>query len=449
MSMHGLNTLSSFPKENDNKVAISDDLDDSSANEPRASSSKPNLQIFFITDNSATYHHVIGATWQMGPIPGQLPRQQVTWIIQKEHSTDSNPGPPDPASSKISDSHLEEFTDELALLDPFLSRNKDDNFDPEADLREIEYLLNRDSSTDSSPKTDIDIIDPILERFTNEPDLVYSFILGDDDDDLFDFKSDNEKLKKLLYGDLFDNTHSENEKDKDLKIESLNDDMDDDFFPLLPTSDSTQPEESSKSSEIATLLSFSFGNEDKVFNPCILILGGTQIFHKESKDKDLKVNSSTEALLILVENNFLSHSSDRSSDRELLFFLESTISHKESKDKDLKVNSSTEALLILVENNFLSYSSDRSSDRELLFFLESTVIDTLLSFSSGNKDKVFNPGILISKGVHSFTLGLTHRTYETFKIVNVHPNILNESPMKIFLFFCFYPKDKGTQGESS
>nr|GEU46692.1 Gag-Pol polyprotein [Tanacetum cinerariifolium] len=42
---------------------------------------------------------------------------------------------------KTSDSLLEEFADELALLDPFTPRNKDDNFDPEADLREIKYLI--------------------------------------------------------------------------------------------------------------------------------------------------------------------------------------------------------------------------------------------------------------------------------------------------------------------
>ncbi|GJR27908.1 reverse transcriptase domain-containing protein [Tanacetum coccineum] len=161
---------------------------------------------------------------------------------------------PSLTSSETGDSSLEEFTEELALLDPFLPGNKDDNFDPEADLRKIEYLLNRDPSTDSSPETDIDIIDPILERFIDEPALVYSFPPGDDDDDLFDFKSNNEKWKKLF--------------------------------------NSTLPEESSELSEIATLLSSPFGNEDKVFNPCILILGGTRIFHDESKDKDLKVNFS-------------------------------------------------------------------------------------------------------------------------------------------------------------
>ncbi|GKC75588.1 hypothetical protein Tco_1126362 [Tanacetum coccineum] len=161
--------------------------------------------------------------------------------------------------------------------------------------------------------------------------------------------------------------------------------------------DSTLLEESSKSSEIATLSSSPFVNEDKMFNPGILILGGTQIFNDESKDKDFKVNTSTEALLILEECNFLSI----------------------------------------------------SSDQELLSHFELSVTETLLSFSSENKDKVFNSGILTLKGVHSVTLELSHQTYETFKIVNVHPNIFNESSMKIFPFFCFCPKDKGIRGESS
>ncbi|GJV64680.1 reverse transcriptase domain-containing protein [Tanacetum coccineum] len=297
--------------------------------------------------------------------------------------SDSSPSSP---LVETSDSHLEEFADELALLDPFPQGNKDDNFDPEADLREIEYLMNQDSFTVSSPTTNIDISDPILDRFTDKPTLVYSSPLGDDDDDLFDFSSDNDEWKKLLYGDSYNDTYSKNDKTKDSKTKSLIDEANIVESTILPpyslTSDSTLPEELSESSEIATLLSFPFGNEDKVFNPGILILGETQIFNNKSKDKELKVNTSSEAFLILEERNFLSI----------------------------------------------------SSDRELLFFLELTVIETLLSFSSENDDKVFNPGILTSKGVHSFILGLSHRTYETFKIINVHPNILNEGPMKIF--FC-------------
>ncbi|GKC58079.1 hypothetical protein Tco_1085677 [Tanacetum coccineum] len=81
------------------------------------------------------------------------------------------------------DSLLEDFADELALRDPFPPGNEDDNFHPEADLRKIEYLLNREPLTESSPKSDIEIIDPILKRITDEPAHVYSFPPGDDDDD--------------------------------------------------------------------------------------------------------------------------------------------------------------------------------------------------------------------------------------------------------------------------
>ncbi|GJW11157.1 reverse transcriptase domain-containing protein [Tanacetum coccineum] len=106
---------------------------------------------------------------------------------QKHGNDGSTTSPFDSSPSltpfETSDSLLKEFTDELALLDPFPPGNEEDNFNPEVDLREIEYLLNQDPSTDSSPKTGIDIIDPILERFTDEPALVYSSPSGDDDDD--------------------------------------------------------------------------------------------------------------------------------------------------------------------------------------------------------------------------------------------------------------------------
>ncbi|GJR27013.1 reverse transcriptase domain-containing protein [Tanacetum coccineum] len=61
---------------------------------------------------------------------------------------------PSLAPFETSDSLLEEFADELSL-----------------------------SLTESLPKSDIEIIDPILKRFTNEPAHVYSFLPGDDDDD--------------------------------------------------------------------------------------------------------------------------------------------------------------------------------------------------------------------------------------------------------------------------
>nr|GEZ42684.1 reverse transcriptase domain-containing protein [Tanacetum cinerariifolium]GEZ42986.1 reverse transcriptase domain-containing protein [Tanacetum cinerariifolium] len=140
---------------------------------------------------------------------------------------------------ETSNSLLEEFTDELALLDPFPPRNKDDNFDPEADLREIKYLLNQYLSTDSLPTTDM-ILLTLFSRGSPMLALVYSSLPGeedDDDDDLFDLKSDNDEWKKFLYGDSY----------KDLL-----------------DSDSTLPEESFESSDIVTLSSSPIKNEDKV-----------------------------------------------------------------------------------------------------------------------------------------------------------------------------------------
>ncbi|GJW13030.1 reverse transcriptase domain-containing protein [Tanacetum coccineum] len=71
---------------------------------------------------------------------------------------------PSLTSFETSDSLLEEFADELALLDPFPQGNEDVDF--EANLREIELLLNRDPSTKFSPMI---TIDPNPNKFTDKP----------------------------------------------------------------------------------------------------------------------------------------------------------------------------------------------------------------------------------------------------------------------------------------
>ncbi|GJT21626.1 hypothetical protein Tco_0891563 [Tanacetum coccineum] len=65
---------------------------------------------------------------------------------------------------------------------------------------------------------------------------------------------------------------------------------------------------------------------------------------------------------------------------------------------------------------------------ELPFHKEVTRFETLLSFSSKNEEKVFNPGILTSKGVHtSLFPELSHRGPNAFKVIKIF-----ESPMEIF-----------------
>nr|GEW78451.1 hypothetical protein [Tanacetum cinerariifolium] len=185
----------------------------------------------------------------------------------------------------------------LILGRPFLrmARALVDVYGEELILRdEDEKLIFHDPSLDSSLKDNIEKIDSNLEELADEPSLVdlipsekYDDLINfkDDDDDLFDLKSDNDEWKKLF----------------------------------------------------------------------------TQIFTKVTLDKSLT----------------------------------------------------------LEESIILSHSSDHFSDRDLLFFLESTVTETLLSFSSENKGKVFNTGILILKGVHSLTLSTMNGRGGSIAPVNI------------------------------
>ncbi|GJY98061.1 reverse transcriptase domain-containing protein [Tanacetum coccineum] len=110
---------------------------------------------------------------------------------------------------ETSDSLLEEFADELALLDPFPPGNE--NFDFEVDIREIELLLNRDPSTDFLPKI---IIDPNPERFTDEPALACLPPPGDDDDDKSFLKEDVQEENFQVYSNpLFEFDDNYNSSD--------------------------------------------------------------------------------------------------------------------------------------------------------------------------------------------------------------------------------------------
>ncbi|GJU07474.1 reverse transcriptase domain-containing protein [Tanacetum coccineum] len=113
---------------------------------------------------------------------------------------------PSLTSFETSDSLLEEFADELALLDPFPPGNKD--VDVKAELREIELLLNRDPSTNFSPMI---TIDPNPKKFTDEPALACLPPPGDDESFL---KEDVQKENFQVYSNpLFefdDNYNSSN-----------------------------------------------------------------------------------------------------------------------------------------------------------------------------------------------------------------------------------------------
>nr|GEY16685.1 hypothetical protein [Tanacetum cinerariifolium] len=96
-------------------------------------------------------------------------------------------------------------------------------------------------------------------------------------------------------------------------------------------------------------------------------------------------------------------------------------------DKNVKKIAISHAFLILKDFDPPLY--------ELPFYKEVPGSKTLLSFSSKNEEKVFKPGILTYKGVHtSLLLELSHRGPKVFKVIKIL-----ESLMEIFL--CSFGED--------
>ncbi|GKF52307.1 hypothetical protein Tco_0148774, partial [Tanacetum coccineum] len=96
-------------------------------------------------------------------------------------------------------------------------------------------------------------------------------------------------------------------------------------------------------------------------------------------------------------------------------------------DKNIKKISISNDSLILEDFNPPLY--------ELPFHKEVPGFETLLSFSSENEEKVFNPRILTSKGIHTSLLPkLSHRGPKAFLVTKIL-----ESPMEIFP--CSYQED--------
>ncbi|GJR00444.1 reverse transcriptase domain-containing protein [Tanacetum coccineum] len=259
----------------------------------------------------------------------------------------------------------EEFEAYLAS-DPFPPRNSDPSSPPSPYHNSLSG-----STTSSTPSLPIpETSDYSLEEFADELALIESFPPGnddmtpeDDEDNLFDLEPDND----YVYDALFD-FKEEKIKESKLLIDELNE-LDPprscDLLPF-PECDSVFYEDFSKVDALS-----STNNEDKVFNPGILI-------------------------------------------HENLF----EVTNLATPDK--KVKKATNASLILEDLN--------PSLCELPFHKEVPGLGILLSFSSESEEKVFNPGILTSKGVHTtFLLELSHRNSKAFKVIKIV-----ENPMEIF-----------------
>nr|GFB06050.1 hypothetical protein [Tanacetum cinerariifolium] len=262
---------------------------------------------------------------------------------------------------------LEMFTDEHAIdySSPPLYDEYDDDlqFDVESDLKDIEFLLYQD--IDSSLKDSIDqsnlanhadiFIDSVPEMFTDERALDYSSppIFDEYDDDFLEVESDAENF----YDDPF-NSQGEKIKESKLLIDEL--DLPCDFHPS--EYDSFISQDFSRVDALP-----STNNEDKIFNPGIIIQ-----------------EKSVEIITRVVQ------------------------------DKKLAISN---ASLVLEDFDPPFY--------EPLFFKEVLRSKMLLPFSSENEEKNFKPGIHTSEKIHSsFIPELSHQCYKIFKINQVFKSLM-------------------------
>ncbi|GJR92144.1 reverse transcriptase domain-containing protein [Tanacetum coccineum] len=249
------------------------------------------------------------------------------------------------------DSLLEEFADELALFDPFPPRNED--FDFEADLREIELLLNRDPSTDFSPKI---TFDPNPERFTNEPALVCLPPPGHDE--LY-FKKDVQEVNFRIYSNpLFEFDDNYNSSDINTLFKEILEDVE------------------SKDSNVSNfdepvLLNTPLFDEDECFDP-----GGD--INKIDDFLDDYNDSEGDVLEIL-------HNTTHNLFPEVFFDHDPRSLKDEPDNDDLMTEDKVFDPEVMEKIFSPSYVRLSSKDRHYLFF---TIV-----FSFGSEDTIFDPGI--------------------------------------------------------
>ncbi|GJR09828.1 reverse transcriptase domain-containing protein [Tanacetum coccineum] len=342
-------------------------------------------------------------------------------------------------SFETSDSLLEEFADELALLDPFPLRIGDADFDSEGDILLLEKLLNDDPSSPLPPKElNFEELKMIKSSIDDSPPLdilggnsvTFSNPLFDTNDDFT--SSDDESL-------LGEDVPKEN-----IKIYSNPlFEFDDKYISsgINPLFNEVLEDIENKDSYVSNLnepalLVTPLFDEDECFD-----LGGdideidadvsTDIkdgYHDSEGDiiylKCLLINDTTHNLPPEV---FLDHNPKSLKD--------------EPNIDDLKIK---ENVRITFEDRH--YLSLTFVIKIFLPFLTYHV-NSLFLFSSGSEDTIFDPDISVFS-FYSLEPMISHRS-GTFMCFNVYLNILNESPMEICSSTCFVPNITMIWGESS
>ncbi|GJZ94303.1 hypothetical protein Tco_0666506 [Tanacetum coccineum] len=287
-------------------------------------------------------------------------------------------------SPKI-DSLLEEFTGELAPINPIPPRIHEADFDPEGDIPLIEQLLYDDTSSDDDSYEDIDYV----EASPPDSELV----------NLEEVKDDILREKLLNINLLI------------AKIESLNDNPSPDCVPKSPSPFPIRVEDTIKRKR---------RHADNSLPEYDLFL-----FETEPDQGELTS--------VVMEDMLGEHRAHNVLPNHPTLMLDSDFSPSD----DSLVSNLVVSIPSGTRNNifdpgiFIEVQSKRfqSPNKFSISFIRdplSSVFDTLLPFSPKNEEKVFNPGSLSSNEEKSPHL-LSHRGFNPSKIISD----FSKSPMMI------------------
>ncbi|GKD49312.1 reverse transcriptase domain-containing protein [Tanacetum coccineum] len=283
------------------------------------------------------------------------------------------------------------------ISDSILPGIDDAYFDPEGDIRLLEKLSNDDPSSPLPPK----------ELHFEELKMIKSSI---DDSSPLDVLGDNSVTFSNPLVDANDDFTSSND-------ESLPEEDDEPALLVTPLSDD---------------------NEDECFDPVSDI---------DEIDAFLDIDVSTD-----IEDSYHDSEGDIIYLKSLLFNdtthnlpLEVFLDHDPRSLKDERDNDDLKSMVKVfdprIHEKIISPTYVRLPFEDRYYFSLTFVIKIFLPFltylvnslpllSSGSEDLIFDPGI------------------SAYSFYSLEP-VAYGSPMKIFPFFCFCPKDKGIRGESS
>ncbi|GJX25104.1 hypothetical protein Tco_0231400 [Tanacetum coccineum] len=225
------------------------------------------------------------------------------------------------------------------------------------------------------------------------------------------------------------------------EYESFHFDLSIDWLPPVDRSDSQHEEFADELAHIISPSEYDHFYFDLEPNPGEL----TRVLKKNISDtltKDLKIHELNDFPLFLSDCDSIF--SEKFYEIDLLVLFPSGDKDKVFDPGIFTINGvHSKRLSILLRDDFSSILFVR----DFLFLTDPSEIETFLSFPSGNKDKVFNPGILLNKGIFYFTRKSQHLLIDNFMIDNCH--ILSEISLKIVSSISFHPKGKEIWEESS